>query len=142
VTGRRSVRSITVSVILASVLACSPTSLRTFDVLEGVGGQPVACEAWGLVDPVRGTLHGEAGARESVWLAAADGRRLSIVWPEGFTVRFEPTTTLYNEHGLRLASEGADIELGQVRWDSAAGTYEDPYYATGILFGGCYLRAT
>ena len=30
------------------------------------------------------------------------------------------------------------VALAKVRWDSAAGTYADPYIASGLLFNGCY----
>lgn len=127
---------------LMSVIGCTENGLRTFSVIQSQGGIPVACEAYGLVDPVKGTLHGDAAAREPVWLETADGRHLSVVWPQGFSVRFEPAAVLYDENQKWLASAGRAIELGQVRWDSAAGTFDDPYYAAGILFGGCYPRAT
>jgi len=127
--------------MLMSLIACTENGLRTFRVLQSQGGIPVAYEAYGLVDPVKGTLHGDAAAREPVWLETADGRHLSVVWPQGFRVRFEPTAVLYDEKEQWLASAGRLIELGQVRWDSAAGTFDDPYYAAGILFAGCYPRA-
>lgn len=108
--------------------------LRTFD-----WGAPFSgCPAFAAVRPVTGTLRGGEGEREPVWLEAADGRRLSIVWPAGYRVDFAPGATLYDERGMAVAREGDTVELGQVNVETAAGTYDDPYVAKGILFDGCY----
>ncbi len=85
--------------ILVSVIGCAENGLRTFNVIQIQAGVPVACEAFGLVDPVRGTLRGDAGGSEPIWLESADGRRLSIVWPKGFAVRFEPTSRAVQREG-------------------------------------------
>jgi hypothetical protein len=89
-------------------------------------------------NPLVGTLEGQAGAREPVWLRADDGRHLSVVWPADFTVRFEPNAVLRNEHGSVVAGAGERTRLDQVRPEEHAGTYDDPYIASGILLGGCY----
>lgn len=139
-TSHRVIRSVGLVVILLSVIACSENRLRTFSVSQSNGGVPVACDLFGLVDPVRGTLRGDSASREPVWLETEDGRRLSVVRPNGFSVRFAPEAVLYNDKQLQVAMAGREIKLGQVRWDSAAGTFDDPYYASGILFDGCYPR--
>jgi hypothetical protein len=112
--------------------------LRTFTVIRESDGLPVVCPAFGLVSPVTGTFEGQAGAREPVWIRSEVGQPLSVVWPGGFTVRFEPAAVLYNEDGKPVARAGERTELSQVRRDEHAGTYEDPYVASGILFDGCY----
>ncbi|MEW5989818.1 MAG: hypothetical protein AB1736_00540 [Chloroflexota bacterium] len=121
-----------------SEIVIGADGLRTFTVFREVDGAPVACPAFAVVDPVRGILEGAVGAREPVWLRNAPGRQLSVVWPEGFSVRFEPEAALYNEGGRVVARQGQAVELGQVGWDENAGTFEDPYIASGILFDGCY----
>jgi hypothetical protein len=121
-----------------SVISTGADGLRTFSVIREVNGYSVACAAYGLADPLVGTFEGRAGAREPVWIRAADGRHLSVVWPEGFRVRFEPTAVLYNEQGTAVAKAGGRIVLGQIRPEDHAGTFEDPYIASGILFGRCY----
>ncbi|HEX9549716.1 MAG TPA: hypothetical protein VF971_01335 [Candidatus Limnocylindrales bacterium] len=45
---------------------------------------------------------------------------------------------LHDESGLVVTRQGELVELSQVEWDSSAGTYEDPYIASGILFDRCY----
>lgn len=121
-----------------SRIVTGPNGLRTFTFALQRDGIPVACPAFGLEDPVRGLLDGMMGAREPVWITTDDGRELSVVWPAGFTVRFEPKAFLYSDSGEVVAAAGQAIELGQTRWESAAGTYEDPYFAQGLVFGGCY----
>ena len=121
-----------------SRIVTGPDGLRTFTFVLERDGIPVACPAFGLVDPVHGTLDGMVGAREPVWITTDDGRHVSVVWPAGFTVRFEPKAFLHNERGEVVAAAGHATELGQTRWESAAGTYEDPYLAQGLVFGGCY----
>ncbi len=84
------------------------------------------------------TLEGRAGERESVWIKADDGQQISVVWPQGFSVRFEPDAVLYDDRGKRVARAGERIELGQVRQGDHAGRFDDPYIASGILFDGCH----
>jgi hypothetical protein len=121
-----------------SRIVTGPDGIRTFTVVTEIGGTPVACAAFGLIDPVHGTLDGGVGEREPAWLVTDDGRRLSIVWPAGFAIRFEPAVTLYSEKGMRVAGKGEPVELGQTRWDAAAGTFDDPYVASGLVFNDCY----
>jgi hypothetical protein len=119
-------------------------SLRTFPTLptHDANGVERGCDAIGVEDPVTGAFEGDAAdPREPVWLRAPDGRRISIVWPAGFTVRFTPAARLLNEHQEPVAAGGDNVTL-QVPRAAASGTFEDPYYATGILLGGCYHRAT
>lgn len=120
-------------------ITAAPNGLRTFSVIHEMNGNPVVCPAFGLVNPVVGTLEGNASdKREPVWLKSADGRRLSVVWPQGFTVRFEPDAVLYNDQGKVVARAGQRTELSQTRAEEHAGTFDDPYIASGLLLGGCY----
>ena len=124
-----------------SVIVTGADGLRTFTTLTEFQGHPVACPASAVVNPVRGTFAGAAGRREPAWLIDKDGRELSIIWPGGFSVRFEPMAALYNESGSVVVRERQAVELGQVASDSASGEYDDPYIAQGIVFGGCYPYA-
>jgi hypothetical protein len=113
--------------------------LRTFTVIREIDGGRVVCPAFGIVPHgVEGTLQGQAGLHDPVWLETDDGRHLSVVWPEGFTVRFEPDAVLYNDMGYAMARAGDLTELAQVFPGDAKGTFDDPYIASGILFGTCY----
>jgi hypothetical protein len=122
-----------------SVITTDRDGLRTFSVIRELDGNPVVCAAFGLVDPVRGALAGDPDGRpDTVWLQVSDGRHLSVVWPGGFTVRFDPDTTLVDDHRKAVAVAGDTVTLDQVEWDSHAGTFEDPYVASGGLFDDCY----
>jgi hypothetical protein len=122
-----------------SVVIRGPDGLRTFTVIREVDGTPVLCTLGGAIPPVEGVLRGDQGDPvEPVWLERADGRRLSIIWPEGFTVRFEPLAVLRDEGGRIVARDGSSVELPQVPTTIAAGTFEDPYIASGLVFDGCY----
>jgi hypothetical protein len=96
------------------------------------------CNASAAIDPVIGTLGGRLGAQEPVWIVTADDRALSIVWPTGFIAKFEPAAALYNDRGERVAVEGDEVVLGQVSRVSHAGSYADPFIASGIVYNGCY----
>jgi hypothetical protein len=137
-------------VALAVVMGCEVLSpngistgtdgLRTFNYQQSVGGAPVLCTLEGAVDPVTGVLDGHPTDRERVWLNAGDGRRLSVVWPKGFTVRFEPHAVLVDEGGGAVARAGDPVVFGQVNFGEHQGTFADPYFARGIVFRGCYPR--
>jgi hypothetical protein len=75
------------------------------------------------------------------WLRAPDGRQLTVAWPEGFTVRFEPDAVLYDERGRSVARHDREVELPQENVEEHAGTLVDPYIADGIVFEACYPRA-
>jgi hypothetical protein len=64
---------------------------------------------------------------------------MSIVWPEGFTVRFEPLAVLRDENGAIVARDDSSVTLGHVSLTEAAGTFDDPYIASGLVFDGCYI---
>jgi hypothetical protein len=120
------------------VINTSSDGLRTFAVIRNPDGSSVPCPAFGLTNPVTGILEGQTGAREPVWLRADDGRHLSVEWPAGFTLRFEPDAAIYTEKGELVGRAGDRIVLVQTRFGDAAGTFDDPYFASGLIFGDCY----
>jgi len=134
------------SLVALFVVACATHNaistvsdgFRMFAVVRSADGSSVACAAFGLANPVAGILEGQAGAREPVWLRADDGHHLSVVWPAGFTLRFEPDAAIYTEKGTLVGRAGDRIVLGQTRPGDAAGTFDDPYFASGLVFGDCY----
>ena len=134
------------SLVALFVVACATHNaistvsdgFRMFAVVRSADGSSVACAAFGLANPVAGILEGQAGGREPVWLQADDGRHLSVVWPAGFTVRFEPDAAIYTEKGGLVGRAGDRIELSQTRPSDAAGTFDEPYFASGLVFGDCY----
>jgi hypothetical protein len=121
-----------------SVISTGPDGFRTFAVVRNSDGSSAACAAFGLTNPVAGILEGQAGAREPVWLRADDGRHLSVVGPAGFTLRFEPDAAIYTDRSTLVGRAGDRIVLGQTRPEDAAGTFDDPYLASGLVFGDCY----
>ena len=96
------------------------------------------CETYAIADPVFGWFRASADEPEHVWLEARDGRRISVVWPAGFRVRFGPPAELTNERGEVVAREGQKVFLGQTRVSESAGTFNDPYIAHGLIHDGCY----
>jgi hypothetical protein len=116
-----------------------PGALRTFVWDAGTDEFPVACPAYALVDPLDGHLRGDPeDPVEPIWIEDAGGRRLSVIWPAGFTVSFEPDAVLRDDRGKVVARENEPVELSQVEPSAHSGTFEDPYVATGLLFHGCY----
>ena len=85
-------------------------------------------------------LAGDPNDPERVWLVDAPPfkGRVSVVWPQGFHVRFEPDAVLYNEKDVPVARQGETVAFPQVRISEHAGTYADPYLAYGIIFSRCY----
>ena len=122
-----------------SVIETQPDGLRTFTVLRTLNGVVNACAAMLLPDPLSGTLRGDAAARgEKLWLERDQGVKASVVWPEGFSLRFEPDAVLYDDRGSPVGREGAVVTLDHVRPTDHGGTFDDPYIASGLLFGECY----
>lgn len=100
------------------------------------------CPASQAVDPVVGTLDGDKLANgDKAWLVADDGRRMHVVWPQGFTLSFQPHAILRNERGRVVAEKGSSVTLIQVNRFDHAGTPDDPYLPLGSLLDGCYAKA-
>jgi hypothetical protein len=95
------------------------------------GGMAGLCPASRAGDPVVGRLEGDAGATPfSTWLVAADGRPVYVMWPRGFTARFEPSLELIDSRNEVIARRGEIIDLNMnwnVNPDLATGTRESPY---------------
>jgi hypothetical protein len=122
-----------------STINTGPDGLRTFTWVSDVNRTPLLCNAAASVDPVDGILRGDPDdTLEPIWIEDAVGRRLSVVWPAGFTVTFEPAAVLRDDRGTVVARTDGPVELSQVSTQDHVGTFEDPYIASGILFNGCY----
>ena len=97
------------------------------------------CPASRAVDPVIGTFDGDSLAdSDKLWLVAADGGRLYVVWPRGFTLAFERGPTLRDEEGRVVAEQDTSMTLPQVNRFDHTGTLHDPYVARGSVLNGCY----
>ncbi len=116
-------------------ISTGPDGLRTFATDPNV-----ICNASALVNPFSGVLVGDPKDAERLWLEQVMllGGRVSVVWPQGFRVRFEPVAVLYNEEGSPVARQGDPVTFPQVKFSEHAGTHADPYLAHGIVFDRCY----
>ena len=120
-----------------STITTQPDGLRTFSWTG-----EVLCTLGKAVRPVTGVLRGQRGAEDPVWLERPDGRRLSVIWPAGFSVAFSPAAELRDDNGNVLGREGQTVTFAQVNLETAAGTFEDPYVASGSVGDGCYPYVT
>lgn len=137
----------TLALLLVStfvVAACGPQAapaspsgwLRTYQAQR-----TSLCPSSEAVEPVVGRFGGDATAEgDKSWLTAPDGKRLYVVWPEGFSLSFERGATLRDERGEVVAADGSAVTLPQVNQFDHSGTLNDPYVALGSLFGRCYGR--
>ena len=118
-------------------ISTGPDGLRTF-ATDPNG----LCNADRFLPGFSAVLAGDPNDPERVWLVDANvtpsKARVSVVWPQGFHVRFEPDAVLYNEKGVPVAREGERVTFPQVRSSLHAGTYADPHLAYGIIFDRCY----
>ena len=106
----------------------------------------ILCNLAAAIPPVAGVLEADrSDPTWPVWLQAADGHRMYVLWPRGFSVRFDPMATLLDENGSTFLTDGSPITLGQVAADPAGGTKDRPYVAAGLVETGlgheehCYV---
>jgi len=131
--------------MVVAVGACGSTDkvesnpwLRTYPAR-----QQNLCPASEAVEPVVGTFDGDSLADgDKAWLVAADSKRLYIVWPQGFTLSFQPDPVLRDERGQVVAKKDTSVTLIQVNRSDHSGAKDDPYFALGWLFNSCYAKAS
>lgn len=93
----------------------------------------VMCNAGAALPPVVGVLQADpSDSAWPVWLRGADGRRMYIRWPRGFSVRFDAGPALLDETGVPVLFVGSSLKLAQVHFDPANGTKDRPYLASGV----------
>lgn len=109
------------------------TGLRTYSVNE-----KGFCTLGNRLDWVSGVLDGDPAMKDPIWLND-DGREIHVIWPEGFTVVFNPDAVLYGREGQIIAKEGQGVVLRQTDPRSATGTFENPCFGTSVS-NGCYPR--
>ena len=120
-----------------SVITTNESGLRVYSWVSEWQGVLMDCLG-SLSSGVRGQLGGDPADPGRIWLTAADGGRLEVVWPAGFSVTFEPRAVLRNELAEVVAHAGNEVHLMDVTPEDAAGTPEDPYIASGRVLDGCY----
>lgn len=124
--------------LLASVLVgCGGTGTRTTRGPDGLLTWTSENAACGGTDayPI-GKLEGSADDPDRLWVVAPGGRRAFLIWPHGFTVRFEPYAVLYGPSGVIVARAGDPIEINLEVPEQGA-TPEDPMLVTWVN-GTCY----
>ncbi len=118
-------------------ISTGPDGLRTFATDPNV-----LCNLGRYLPGESAVLAGDPNDPERVWLVGANVApskpRVSVIWPQGFHVRFEPDAVLYNEKDVAVARQGETVAFPQANNSEHAGTYADPYLASGIIFNGCY----
>lgn len=75
----------------------------------GEGDQRFLCAGVGFADRVE--LRGSPNDPRTAW-AMSRGRRLDLVWPEGYSARFAPLLEVLDETGTVVARDGDVIEGG------------------------------
>ena len=138
---RKHVRLVIVALLSTLLLGCGGISTGAHGLRSFRWNSNNPCNADQPFPVVTGVLRADPGQVDPVWLADRVGNRLSVVWPAGFTILFDPApAVLLNEHGEAVDTEGDWVTLGHTRTSDAAGTFDDPYYASGLTLGGCYAR--
>src|SRR4051812_12906953 len=94
-----------------SQIVVGPDGMRTFTIFRPANGGQLLCTAGASTEPLTGRLDGRAGEREPLWLVGTDGARLSIIWPEGFYARFDPTPGLFDDRDILVARAGDIVKL-------------------------------
>jgi hypothetical protein len=86
---------------------------------------------------VVGLLDGDpTAAPYSTWLATPTGQRVIVVWPRGFSARFQPDLELISRSNTVVARRGEPIDLN-MGWKESGGTVENPYRPSWVN-SGCY----
>ncbi len=93
-----------VAVLLAACGATPSPSLPTLDSdIQVCGGVHLG-----------GTLAGSPTDPRVAWLAIANGGRQEIVWPQGYSARFDPDLAVLDASGKMVYRAGDTIEGGCV----------------------------
>ena len=94
------------------------------------------CGGGKFVPSLVGHLHGDPEDKQLVWLVTDAGLRIDILWPPGFSVRFEPRLELLDDTGALVGISGQRLDINTDP-SSHAGTVEDPFPANQFD-GRCY----
>lgn len=153
---RRSSRPLIASLVAAALVAgctahralpAGDLAVPTDDKLVSSTESPILCTLSASIPPLVGTFEADRSDPEwPVWLRAEDGRRMYVLWPRDFSVRFDPDATLLDETGAIVVHAGSPVHLAQVSADPTMGTKDRPYVASGLWetglgkFGHCYNR--
>lgn len=116
--GRRASEGQVAASLSPSAPAASPSTAHLVVVIPTM---PPPQVPHGCPQAARGglVLRGDPDATPAVWLESQDHDILRVVWPHGFTARFDPTLELLDERGMVVASEGQTLATvgGQMQPD-------------------------
>jgi hypothetical protein len=71
-------------------------------------GVPIACAGTAF----EADLHGSAADPHLAWMIRPDGRRQELVWPLGYSARFDPALEVLDDRGQVVAREGSLVTGG------------------------------
>jgi hypothetical protein len=103
------------SLLLAMVVACASETPSTSPTLGTHGLQTLSpgpmptCAGVGIA---RAVIRGDSTLADPVWLELdgnGDGRRISTVWPFGYSARFLPALEIVSPTGVVIAREGTVV---------------------------------
>lgn len=108
-------------------------AVPTDDKLVSSAESHILCTLSASVPPLVGILVADpSDLLWPIWLEAEDGRRMYVLWPRDFSVRFDPDATLLDETGAIVVHAGSPVHLAQVSADPTKGTKDRPYVASGL----------
>jgi hypothetical protein len=64
-------------------------------------------------------LRGDGAAKPPVWVEDPQGKRFTVIWPNGFSARFDPKLVLLGSGGGVVARDGDLLDLGGGQVDPA-----------------------
>ena len=122
-------------------------AVPTDDNLVSSAQSGILCTLSASIPPVTGTLEGDPrDTAWPVWLRGPDGGRIYLLWPRGFSVRFDPAATVLDETGAVFLLAGSPLTLWQESHATADGTKDHPYLVGGLVGTGlgdvqhCYTK--
>lgn len=98
------------------------------------------CQLWGATEPVEGQLEiVPTGDRAETFIRTADGERLYIVWPSGFSATMTDRGALLDDKGAPIFINGGQVSLPQNDRRTQEGTADDPIVAAGLFGDTCFF---
>jgi hypothetical protein len=94
-------RGLLLAAAMAACGACAMVTPSSSGIPLPLAAFPNACRGIGI----DGTLHGDAADPRVAWLVV-DGTRNELVWPPGYTARFDPSLTVVDSDGRPVFQDG------------------------------------
>lgn len=82
------------------------------------------------------TIHGAPGDRRVAWLVPmGGGRRIDLVWPSGYTARFDPALRVLDQTGAAVLAEGDYLDSTCAIGDPIGRLMAPPFLALRLECG-------